>query len=146
MDKYLIGDQLFHVLENKLYRIIWVKVFKNRPSKICGWQPLKNFTWSILEYLDPSTESSVYSEKTNSTGNFWYLHWFQYINITWQHEEWNKISTIKYNHFPTFSDTGLTPTRYFQIINLICRKQIVTPWKGLVKQAKRKNLKFAFKK
>ena len=29
------------------------KVFKNGPSKICGRQPLKNFTWFILEYLDP---------------------------------------------------------------------------------------------
>ena len=48
----------------------WVKVLKNGPSKICGSQPLKNlkrcplpkqtrlsssnFTWSILEYLDPN--------------------------------------------------------------------------------------------
>ena len=24
---------------------IWVKVFKNRPSKICGRQPLKNLKW-----------------------------------------------------------------------------------------------------
>ena len=54
--------------------IIWDKVFKNGPSKICGGQPLKNlkgygllqqiislqifqrlsstnFTWSILEYF-----------------------------------------------------------------------------------------------
>ena len=31
-------------------KIIWVEVFKN---KICGRQPLKIFTWSILEYLDP---------------------------------------------------------------------------------------------
>ena len=30
----------------------WDKVFKNGPSKICGKQPLRNFTWSILEYLD----------------------------------------------------------------------------------------------
>ena len=32
---------------------IWVKVFKNGPSKICGRQTLKNFNWSILEYFDP---------------------------------------------------------------------------------------------
>ena len=51
---------------------IWLKAFKNGPSKICGRQPLKdlkrkqtislqifqrmsskNFTWFILEYLDP---------------------------------------------------------------------------------------------
>ena len=34
--------------------IKWVKVFKNGPSKIYGRQTLKNFTWSILEYLDPN--------------------------------------------------------------------------------------------
>ena len=27
------------------------KVFKNGPSKIRSKQPLKNFTWSILEYF-----------------------------------------------------------------------------------------------
>ena len=27
----------------------WDKVFKNGPSKICRRQPLKSFTWSILE-------------------------------------------------------------------------------------------------
>ena len=32
---------------------IWVKVFKNGPSKICGRQPLKNFTCFVLEYIDP---------------------------------------------------------------------------------------------
>ena len=33
--------------------IIGDNVFKNGPSKICGRQPLKNFTWSILEYFVP---------------------------------------------------------------------------------------------
>ena len=32
---------------------IWVKAFKNRPSKTCGRQALKNFTWPVPEYLDP---------------------------------------------------------------------------------------------
>ena len=32
---------------------IWDKVFKKGPSKNCGRQPLKNFTWSILEYFLP---------------------------------------------------------------------------------------------
>ena len=32
---------------------IWVKVFKNGPSNIWGRLPLKNFNWSIFEYLDP---------------------------------------------------------------------------------------------
>ena len=27
------------------------KVFKNGPSKICGRELLKNFTWSILKYF-----------------------------------------------------------------------------------------------
>ena len=31
-----------------------VKVFENGPSKICGRQRLKNFTWSILEYFVPN--------------------------------------------------------------------------------------------
>ena len=31
----------------------WGRVFKNGPSKICGRQPLKIFTWSILEYFVP---------------------------------------------------------------------------------------------
>ena len=30
---------------------IWDKVLKNRQSKTCGRQPLKNFIWSILEYF-----------------------------------------------------------------------------------------------
>ena len=29
------------------------KVFKNGSSKICGRQPLKSFTWSVLEYFVP---------------------------------------------------------------------------------------------
>ena len=34
--------------------IMWVKVFKNGPNKICGKQPSTNFTWSILEHVDLS--------------------------------------------------------------------------------------------
>ena len=34
----------------------WNKAFKNGPSKICGRQPLKNFTWSILEYFVPDVQ------------------------------------------------------------------------------------------
>ena len=33
--------------------LVWIKVFKNRPIKVCGRQPLKNFIWSILDCLDP---------------------------------------------------------------------------------------------
>ena len=54
---------------------MWVKVFKNEPSKICGRQPLKNlkcnamqifqrlsftnFTWCILEYPDPCVPNKM---------------------------------------------------------------------------------------
>ena len=29
----------------------WDKVFRNGPMKSCGRHPLKNFSWSILEYF-----------------------------------------------------------------------------------------------
>ena len=32
---------------------MWDKVYKNGPSKIYGIQPLKEFTFSILEYFVP---------------------------------------------------------------------------------------------
>ena len=49
-------------------KYVWVKVFKNRPSKTCARQPLKVFTWSTLVYLDPYVEptyenSHVYISK-----------------------------------------------------------------------------------
>ena len=70
----LLSTHLPFLIENCM--IIWVKVFKNGPSKTCGRQPLKNmkrcgllrqtislqifqrlssanFAWSILEYFYP---------------------------------------------------------------------------------------------
>ena len=44
--------------------IKWDKVFKNEPSKICGRQPLKNVTWSILEYFVPNV--NLYSVVSSS--------------------------------------------------------------------------------
>ena len=41
--------------------IKWDKVFKNRPSKICGRQPLKNFTWSILKNFVPNHSNLSFS-------------------------------------------------------------------------------------
>ena len=43
-------------------------VFKNRPGKICGRQPLKNFTWSILEYLDPCLPRPTYPKMLANCG------------------------------------------------------------------------------
>ena len=31
--------------------IIWDKILKNGPSKTCERQPLKKFTWHILEFF-----------------------------------------------------------------------------------------------
>ena len=42
------------MLNQPLINLKWEKVFKNGPSKICGRQPLKIFTWSVLEYLAPN--------------------------------------------------------------------------------------------
>ena len=33
--------------------IVWVKVFKNGPGKICGRRSIKNLNWFIIEYFDP---------------------------------------------------------------------------------------------
>ena len=43
--------------------LIWDKVFKNRPSKICGRQPLKNFNLTIPEYFVPFRDKEVSKEK-----------------------------------------------------------------------------------
>ena len=52
----LAGKDKIGTEEKELERIfhdsdIWDKVFKNGLSKICGRQPLRNFTWPILEYF-----------------------------------------------------------------------------------------------
>ena len=44
-------------VEDQFGKLIWVKVFKNGPSKTCARQSLKNFTWSVFEYLDPVVAS-----------------------------------------------------------------------------------------
>ena len=36
-----------------IQKYIWDKVFKSGPRKICGRQPLKYFSWTILEYSEP---------------------------------------------------------------------------------------------
>ena len=45
------------------WSLIWVNIFKNWPSKICGRQqrlPSTNVTWSSLEYLDPYISKSFH--------------------------------------------------------------------------------------
>ena len=48
----------------------WVKVFKYEPSKICGRQPLRNFTWFILEYLGPNNIDGNQIQKQQYKINF----------------------------------------------------------------------------
>ena len=37
--------------------VIWDTLFKSGPSKSCGKQPLKNYTWSTPEYFAPHNTS-----------------------------------------------------------------------------------------
>ena len=41
---WFVSYNLFYVFIFNVTNI-WIKVFKNGPSKICGRQPLKNFKW-----------------------------------------------------------------------------------------------------
>ena len=58
-----------------LYRnIICDKVFKNGPSKVCGRQPLKTFTRTILEYFaryNPNLVQSCVQEICDFDPQFW---------------------------------------------------------------------------
>ena len=49
--RLICKNKHFPLNQSLIKQIIWDKVFKNEPSKICGRQPLKNFTSSILEYF-----------------------------------------------------------------------------------------------
>ena len=51
--------------------MVCFKVFKNGPSEICGRQPLRNFTWSILEYFDPNV---TLCENFAYVPNEWFLN------------------------------------------------------------------------
>ena len=44
--------------------VIWDKIFKNGPSKFCGRQPLKNFSWSILQSFVPYVKHNLLYGKT----------------------------------------------------------------------------------
>ena len=54
---------------------MWDKVFKNGPGKICGRQLLKNFAWSILEYLNTLSNITqnfvLKSTQMNKGGHFY---------------------------------------------------------------------------
>ena len=47
-------------IEMRYWPEILVQVFKIGPGKIYGRQPLSNFAWSILQYLDPYVNVGIY--------------------------------------------------------------------------------------
>ena len=47
--------------------IIKDKVFKNGPGEICGRQPLKDFTWAILDYFVPLEKQCIFLQATHKT-------------------------------------------------------------------------------
>ena len=49
------------------------EVFKNRPSKIWGRQPFKNYTWSILKYFAPYISSSISGWSPNHNPSYFHL-------------------------------------------------------------------------
>ena len=58
----------------------WDKVFKNRLCKICGRQPIKSFSWSILEYFIPSNHGNKMEHLigvNNSHLSLLIVHYFQ---------------------------------------------------------------------
>ena len=69
---------------------IWVKVFKNEPSKICGKQPLKNVKWYGLPKHLECTEHALFKK----TGK------------TWKKCEFSQMNNLK-GAFPIFSADSL---------------------------------------
>ena len=51
---------IFNIHKRNTPTDIWVKVFKNRPSKICGREPLKNLNWCGLLRQSISLQMSFY--------------------------------------------------------------------------------------
>ena len=82
-----VSTSYLHYKLRILCEDIWDKVFKNGPTRICGIQPLKNFTWSILEYFVPyflvqnASKDSCYFEMSlfkipfEMTSSFFTVSW-----------------------------------------------------------------------
>ena len=52
--EYFQENRIMQMKGKEKDQVKWDKVFKNGPSKICGRQPLRNFTWPILKYFVPN--------------------------------------------------------------------------------------------
>ena len=94
--------------KSNMYRSVsykWDKLFKNRPSKVCGRQPLKNFTCSVLEYFVSNVPRSFQSTCVLGTG----LSDFRLIIMTdmrkcFEKFQPNIISSRSYKNFSNDAD------------------------------------------
>ena len=86
---FQIHDETMGFLAKERHTFKWVKIFKNGPSKICIykiWSDIvrphlftsllffsTNFTWFILEYLDPNVLDNlwIYDKKTTNLWQIW---------------------------------------------------------------------------
>ena len=85
---------------------IWHKVFKNGPSKICGRQPLNNFTWSVLEYFvsfvvdcpsifTASQQLCTYNEIAIISCNLYFTPIAELLVVTWiLRQEDNRVKSL----------------------------------------------------
>ena len=90
-----------HIKYFTLIPTIWVKVFKNGPSKIRGKQPLENFTWFIytndgIKIRRKSTETIT--NCVHSSSAYCYHSW-KYCDYSSSYRTFNSISwKILYLH------------------------------------------------
>ena len=109
--------------------LIWDKVFKNGPSRICGRQPLKNFkryglrketislqiflrlsstnfTWFILEYFVPFMLNRVTYFIQWLISFFFINHELPYAQFSMLHDEIHKLFSINPVNLSAFEDFG----------------------------------------
>ena len=107
----LYSSEHCRALEASSYTYIWVTVFKNGPSKICGRQYLKNLKWYGL-----SKRLSIYYD----------ISLFQYIEIylcsvffTFVHSicEWI-YAFVLYVYSPSILATFINFTRFFWFFDI----------------------------
>ena len=102
--------------EFDLKAFTWVKVFKNGLSNIYGKQPLKNFTWSILEYLDPymlwiKGETPLQKTFHKIMNLFWWIIILNFIH-KWSSSFYGK-GKVRNNFVKSrYNSVGVVPTNF----------------------------------
>ena len=88
--------------QSLIKQVIWDKVFKNGQSKICGRQPLKNFTYIILEYflpymimIDQCLFSGCSMVILSCTLHYYLIYCSEAVYLSWN-IEWLKILSRHY--------------------------------------------------